>query len=162
MNSCSFPLTTARLQELDRLQRRMLRRIVRWRRDTSELWKNTIRRMKDRLHRAQQLHQCRPWSECYARAQWRFVGHIIDRDISLWSRILCKFNWTPHYDDTIPTLPQRHPGRPRRKWDDYIYAFCAQKWPRSRDLHWFDVLIHHTPSYYEDAFVIFMRTAIVS
>ena len=118
-----------------------------------------MRRMKDRLHRAEHLYHYRPWSECYARSQWRFVEHILHGDISLWSRVLCKFNWAPHYDSTIPHVPQRHPGRPRRKWDDYIHAFCSHTWPRSQSLHWFDVLIHHAPSYYEDAFASFLRPA---
>ena len=156
--SC-FPLTISKLDDLDRLQRRMLRRIVGWRRIDGEAWEDTMRRMKQRLDNADRLYHCRPWSMSFARSQWRFVDHLLHGDISLWSRILCKYNWSPVYDEYAMATPQRRPGHPRMRWDDHIHAFCTFLWPQLQDRRWFDILVHHDLFQYEKAFVAFLRHA---
>ena len=52
----SFPLSSAKLQEMDRLQRRMLRRIIGWRRFDDEDWRHTMTRMNDRMSQARQQY----------------------------------------------------------------------------------------------------------
>ena len=44
-----LPMTKGRLQELDKLQRKMLRRIVGWRRIINEDWTIIMKRMTDRF-----------------------------------------------------------------------------------------------------------------
>ena len=59
---CSFPLRKRELDSLDILQRKMMRRIVGWRRIEGEDWQITMTRMKFRLDRGQNLHRCEEWS----------------------------------------------------------------------------------------------------
>ena len=87
-----LPMTKGRLQELDKLQRKMLRRIVGWRRIENEDWSITMKRMNDRLDQGQRLFYCEPWSIRFARNQWRYIQHLIKAYPLLWTRILYKYN----------------------------------------------------------------------
>ena len=55
-----FPTTRGQIEDMDRLQRQMLRRIIGWRRVDGEDWKDTMKRMKLRLERGQDLYYCQP------------------------------------------------------------------------------------------------------
>ena len=158
---CTFPLSVARLQVLDRLQRRMLRRIVGWRRIDTEPWSCTMRRMNERLDMGHRLYPLKSWTECYARALWRYVLHIIHGPISLWSRILCKFNWQATPDPSSRIRPRRSVGRPRLRWDDIVHSFCSFIWPGYAGAHWFDILVRHLDEDYEEVFVTFVSAALV-
>ena len=57
------------LAEMDVLQRKMMRRIMGWRRIESEAWEATISRMKHRLENCQSLCYCQPWSAKIMRNQ---------------------------------------------------------------------------------------------
>ena len=80
----SFPLTRSHVEELDILQRKMLRRIIGWRRVDGEGWDETMRRMRDRMDDAHQLYQWSTWSYRFFRDQWRFAVHCVKIPISQW------------------------------------------------------------------------------
>ena len=108
-------MTIAHLQEMDRLQRRMLRRIIGWRRIDGQDWETTMHRMNERIDCARRQYSWKIWSMSFARAQWRFIGHILQGPISLWSRVLCKFNWSITHDPKSSIWPHRSIGHPRQK-----------------------------------------------
>ena len=85
-------MTRYHLQKLDILQRKMLRRIVGWRRIDGEDWKATMKRMNDRLEQGHNLYVCQPWSMVYARSQWRYIKHMVDAYLLLWALTICKVN----------------------------------------------------------------------
>ena len=138
----------------------MIRRIVGWRRNDREDWQTTTHRMNIRLECARRQYSWKVWSMSFARAQYRFISHILQGPISLWSRILCKFNWSVTYDPQCRIWPHRFAGHPRQKWDDYIYGCCKDVWPDARDLHWLDLLIHHHRNEgMEDSYVAYVSRA---
>ena len=149
-----LPMTKHHLQKFDILQRKMLRRIVGWRRIDGEEWKDTMKRMNDRLEEAQRLFFCEPWSMIFARSQWRYVKHLMDAYPLLWARIMIKFNKYSTDDPECDFLPYRTPGHPRMRWDDHIHSFCYKIWPRLRGRHWFDILCHQDVASYEDEFIL--------
>ena len=151
-----LPMTKGRLQELDRIQRKMMRRIVGWRRIEDEDWSITMKRMKTRLEWGQTLFYCEPWTIRFARIQWRYIQHLIGAYPLLWARIMCKFNIYPTDDPQSEFLPHRYPGHPRMRWDDHIRSFCNKIWPELRGRHWFDILCHHDLSKYEDEYVLYI------
>ena len=63
-----FPIPQSQLERLNQLQRKMMRRIIGWRRTEGEEWIDTMRRMKKRLETSQSYYYCVPWAEKYARA----------------------------------------------------------------------------------------------
>ena len=152
----SFPMLRSQLEALDILQRKILRRIVGWRSLPDESWEATMSRMKRRLEHGQMLYYCEPWSIRFARAQWRYINHILHGPLLLWARTLCKYNWNPHRDHAADALPHRGQGRPRMRWDDNIHRFCHSKWPHLQDYHWFDLLIDVEMKDLEDEFIIFI------
>ena len=152
-----FPLHQSHLQALDVLQRKMLRRIIGWRMLQDESWKDVMAIMKDRFARAQCLYYSEPWSMRFARNQWRYINHLLRGSPLLWSRSLCKYNWSSHIDSSSSSLPQRRQGRPRMRWDDNIHKFCQRYFPDQRYRHWVDdVLVHVDMQDFEDEFVIFL------
>ena len=81
-------MTKHKIEQMDILQRKILRRIIGWRRIEDESWKGTMERMNLRMGNARKLYDCKDWSIVFAQAQWRYVSHITDGPISMWSRIL--------------------------------------------------------------------------
>ena len=102
------------------------------------------------------LCDCKMWSKVFAAAQWRYVSHLIDGPVSIWSRILCKFNWSPKYDPHSMFTPYRYSGHPHLRWDDHIHAFCQKKWSGSENEHWFDILKWHSMKDLEQEYVNFL------
>ena len=135
----------------------MLRRSVDWRRIEGEEWRATMIRMNGRLARALQLYPCQPWWVRHARNQWRYIHHLIDAYLLLWTRILCKFNAYPVYDPEVSTQPRRNVGHPRLRWDDHIKAFCWKRWPQHHGRHWFRILSHYRIESCEDDYILFMN-----
>ena len=112
----AFPFTRRQLDILDALQRKMLRRIVGWRRVDGEPWDETMRRMKKRIEDARQLYNWQLWSCRFFRDQWRFAVH-------LWtaaSKPMLMYNFYSCFDINGMNVPHRDVGRPRMKWDDNI------------------------------------------
>ena len=146
----SFPLTRSHVEELDILQRKMLRRIIGWRRIEGEAWDETMRRMRDRSDHAHQLYPWQIWSYRFFRDQWRFAVHCMKKPISRW--ILC-YNSIPLSDVRGEYIPHRDVGRPRIKWDDHLRAFFLHYFPNRASEHWSYILVEHVGL--EDAFVDF-------
>ena len=153
---CTLPMTKHKLDQLDILQRKMLRRIIGWRRVEDEPWRDTMKRMNQRMEHAEQLYTCKVWSNVFAEAQWRYVSHIIHGPISMWSRILCKFNWSTKDDPHAMFAPYRYSGHPHLRWDDHIHAFCQQKWRSGKNVHWFDILKWQSMKDLEQEYVDFL------
>ena len=63
----SFPLTRCQVALLDTLQRKMVRRIVGWRRIDGEPWDETMRKMRDRVEGARHLYDWKCWSQRFLR-----------------------------------------------------------------------------------------------
>ena len=55
-----LPMTKHHLQKFDILQRKMMRRIIGWRRIDGEDWNGTMKRTNDRLEQRQHLYFCQP------------------------------------------------------------------------------------------------------
>ena len=157
----TFLMTLGKLKELDRLQRRILRRIIGWRRIDGEEWRTTMIRMNGRLSRANQIYARKSWSSSFARSQWRYVCHLLHGPISLWSRILCKYNWSAAYDPQSCVIPHRRLGHPRRKWDNHIHSFCLFLWPAQEYTHWFDILVNRYAEDYEETYTEYLSHALV-
>ena len=65
-----FPKTKNQNEDMERLRRRMLRRIIiGLRRIDGEEWKETMQRMNLRLSPGLDLYYCKPWSISFARNQ---------------------------------------------------------------------------------------------
>ena len=123
-----------------------------------EDWKDTMKRMKIRLERGQDLHYCQSWSISFARNQWRYVHHVINGNLLIWSRVMCKYNFHPINDLASPFLPRRSVGHPRLRWDDHIHNFCWKTCPEFRGRHWFDILSNHYLADYEDEYVLYITS----
>ena len=114
----------------------MLRRITGWRRMSSESWRDTMKRMIDRLNAAHELYPWQVWSMRFARDQWRIVHHPITGPYLVWARTLSKYNSNPHTDPVTAHSPfYRSPRHPRMRWDDNIHRFCRITWPDLRKKH---------------------------
>ena len=111
------------LRGLDVLQRKMMRRIIGWRRIFHESAHATMQRMNERLRRANHLYYCEPWSMKFARGQWRYVHHLATAPTQLWGKCLCKYTWNSFDDFAGDTVPYHLPGHPRMKWDHSIHGF---------------------------------------
>ena len=129
----SFPLTRDQVEVLDALQRKMLRRIVGWRRVDGEPWDETMRRMRDRLERARRLHNWQRWSYRFFRGQWKFVVHFSKTTMSEWMLL---YNCSPCFDVRGDYVPHRDVGRPRTKWDEHLKQFFVHHFPNRRGEHW--------------------------
>ena len=84
----TLPLTKSYILQLDILQRKMLRRIIGWRRHPDEDWHSTMRRMNDRMSKGFDLYQWKNWSEIFARSQWNMANHILRYKPRTWSKSL--------------------------------------------------------------------------
>ena len=157
----TLPLTKARLKDLDILQRKMLRRIVGWRRQENEPWEETMRRMNRRLEFGQKLHFSQPWSISYARAQWRYALHVACGSNELWSQRLVQYNCTAKVDPKSPHLPYRTRGHPCMRWDDNIRKFCWMNWQTRFGRHWSDAFSNVDAQTFEDEYVIFLAGDLV-
>ena len=150
------------LDKLDVLQRKMLRRLVGWTRIDDVSWRDTMRRMNIKLHRAQDLFYCQSWKIGFARSQWRYISHILHAHPLLWARRLCKFNFNPVTDPVRLYLPHRSQGRPKMHWDDHVKDFLWQTYPHHHGRHWFDICadLHFEILSLEDAYVAYITGAV--
>ena len=149
----TLPMTQLRLWKMDTLQRKMIRRIVGWRRVVDETWQQTMSRMKQRVSRAAEMYSCTKWSHAWAQAQWRYAMHICRSHAETWMRQLCKHNVSGTRDPESMSVPHRSRGRPRYRWDHYLQSFCDEQWPTLHKRHWHDVLAVCNFSNLEQSFV---------
>ena len=70
-------LTQQQINQLDRVQRRMLRAIVGWVRHNDELWENTMRRMRDRIFNALSIYNVTPWGQQMAANKFKMVSRFM-------------------------------------------------------------------------------------
>lgn len=120
---CILSMTKDNLRKLDIIQRKILRYINGGRRLHGQSWKSIMSRMTSRLEVGHYLHYCQSWSICFARAQWKYIIHLLEPYTLLWTRQLLKFNFDPQDDQKRPYQSSRRRGYPRRRWDDYIKDF---------------------------------------
>ena len=57
-----FQMTRGQLEDINKLHKHVLRRIIEWRFIDGEDWKDAMKRMKLRLERSQYLYYYQPWS----------------------------------------------------------------------------------------------------
>lgn len=72
-------LTTSQLKSMDSLQRRMLRSIVGWVRHDSELWSDTIRRMRTEHNQPLKIKQIEDWMFQFARRHFRLICRFVQQ-----------------------------------------------------------------------------------
>ena len=105
----SLPLSKRKLEEIDALQRKMLRSIIGWYRVEGEAWSDTMRRMKSGVQSALRQSPVTTWSEVYRRTQHSFGARIVKQNA--WP--LFAASWDPTRHNNFATQPKRKPGRPR-------------------------------------------------
>ena len=108
----SLPLTKRQLEDIDALQRKMLRSIVGWYRVEGEAWSDIMRRMKSRVQSALPQWPVPPWSEVYRSTQHSFGSRIVKQNA--WP--LFAASWDPTRHNNFATQPKRKPGRPPKRW----------------------------------------------
>ena len=131
----------------------MLRRIVGWRRNENESWRDTMHRMNQRLDAAQSYYYCMPWSERFARSQWRFAAHIQSLFLQSWAHQMILYSPQHNEDPYAEYLANRSQGRPHMRWDDYLQKFCELTWPEYGNDHWISTLGKIDIKSYEAAYV---------
>ena len=120
-----LPLTTAQLQRLDAVQRRMLRNIAGWVRVEDEPWDETMRRMRARLAAALRQHLVEDWSRGVCQRRWDQAWHIAHNPTS-WPSRTTAWNPATFFDPAAVTMPCRGRGRPLTRWGDTLCTFSAQ------------------------------------
>ena len=118
-----LPVSKSKIKELDRLQRKMLRRIIGWRRTPNEDWHDTMKRMNDRLENAQSLYYCEDWSSKYAKNLWKYAYHVACLGSEQWARVLTLESRKIRQDTDAIFAPFRSPGRPKLRLDDEFASF---------------------------------------
>ena len=123
----TLALTKVQLENINVLQRKMLRSIVGWVRVNGEDWSETMRRMNHRLSVALELFPIPTWTEQLAKRQFQFAAKIASEQS--WSSIaghwICTTGWQANFDN----MPSRKRGRPLVKWDDKLSHLTHQLFP---------------------------------
>lgn len=120
----TLPLSASLLEDLEIVQREMLRKIVGWVRIGDESWETTMSRMKDRVHRALLQRPVIPWTTRIGKALWKLIVRIKEAPSESW--ISQSSKWFPNEceDESTEFLAYRGRGRPSLKWDDVVTRFC--------------------------------------
>jgi len=127
----SLPLTRAQLDQLDAVQRRMLRSVVGWAPLIGQDWESAMRRTNARLQLALDRFPIEDWTLQLATRQHKLAEKLARREDSWPARAI---RWDPRVLDIhSPSVAQRGPGRPRRKWYDYLRTFAAENFPQSAE-----------------------------
>jgi hypothetical protein len=119
----AITLTGHHLDLLDRLQRRMLRLIVRWVRLPEEPWSDTMRRMRERVQSAMVQCGVQTWSHDALARKWRWAGKVARMSEDRWPKRVA--TWDPRDVPQHGALGRtsRRRGRPRRRWEDDLNEF---------------------------------------
>ena len=148
----TLPLTRKKVEELDRLQKKMLRRIIGWRRAPNEEWHETMRRMSLRLEHAQSLYYCEEWSTRYARNLWRYADYLVHHNHSHWAKLMTWGSRSMKEDPHALFAPHRYSGRPKTRWDDGLARFFETLFPDS-DAHWLQLFPSICSIQFESEFI---------
>ena len=114
------PLTVTQLEDLDVMQRKMLRRIAGWVRLDDEGWDVTGHRMKARLQNALCARPVNPWSQTRHENRERLLQKLDGQHgtgLGILSHVwipTAALNTSP--DGCVPRRPQ---ARPRTRWTDH-------------------------------------------
>lgn len=149
-----LPLTRTEIEELDVLQRKMLRRIVGWRRIEGESWDVTMRRMRTRLEHGRTLYDWKDWSYRLVRDQWRFAIHLTSTTSPMMSAML-RYTSAAQHDSEGLYFPHRCVSRPKMKWDYYLKTFSQQHFPHRSSEHWSCVIKSVSCMEFEPLFIDF-------
>ena len=132
--SVTLPLTQRQLFRLDSTQRRMLRSIIGWPRNSAEDWRANMRRMNEKLETTMELHPMQLWTDRLYLRQFRLATSFASKT-NKWPMLAA--SWSP-LDDwklNFVTKPRRRRGRPSCRWDDRLsnFAECRLKssWPEA-------------------------------
>ena len=146
-----LPLSKSQLESFCVLQRKMIRRIIGWRRIADEAWRDTMIRMDGRMSLAMDIFPIQSWKECIHRARWRLACHIAQTSGSSWMKCMVHLSKSPIHDMLHGYVPQRSRGRPRIRWDDSLRSFCEEYLISPN--HWVESVIPFCNDVYiEDAF----------
>ena len=149
-----LPLSQSQIQSICIVQRKMLRRVVGWRRIDGEPWRDTMIRMNQRLTRAMDLHFIASWEDSIWRARWRFACHIATSHHDAWIRRAGYLSNSLIIDPVLPRMLTRSRGRPRTRWDDMLTTFTSDFLYSTN--HWIDGIVPYVhDTNIEDAFVDF-------
>ena len=130
--AAALPLTYTQLQHLDATRRRMLRSIAGWVRYPEDDWLCTAKRVIKKLAHALAEFPMTPWSEQVATRQHNLAVRVLSKQQS-WP--LRAARWGPSAPPAGEPSYSRSPGRPRRKWDDYLNTFSDAEFHKK----WFEI-----------------------
>lgn len=119
------------VENLDVVQREMLRGMVGWVRIPEEPWNVTMRRMFTRVKNAFAHTKMKVWSVRLAEIQWEFIGRFKSLPLTSWpSRAAF---WQPREVDDVSCdfMPHRTVGRPFTRWDDTVSRFTWKHFGRN-------------------------------
>lgn len=146
----TLPLTATQQKRIWAIQRKMLRKLVGWRRIADEPWQDTMRRMKYRVEHAQRGYFVESWELRWKRNQWRYAVHLANLPGSSWAKLHVLYH-PPSIDDlSMDSVPHRAPGRPALRWHDALRRFCSTYLQRD---DWLEAVREHP--YLEDEFCNF-------
>jgi len=114
------PLTKADLEELDVVQRKMLRRIVGYVVRNGDEWDDFHRRMRCKMDGALSRHPISAWSCVLTARKQKLADKLAAGSCpALVQRV---FQWDPHCsaDPKLTQVPSRTRGRPRCTWASAI------------------------------------------
>ena len=154
----TLPISKSQLTSFGACQRRMLRSICGWRRIDGEDWADTMRRMKRRVQVGMMLHYVMSWEQRLHKSVWSYAKYLThSNQNSPWCAMV---RWRPDtlHDASLPQQPRRHPGRPRKRWDDDMRRFLQAKFNSSDN--WLDLACRNYGAFHdcESEFVVWMMT----
>ena len=130
----TLPFTQRQLFKLDRTQRRMLRSIIGWPRNSAEDWRANMRRMNERLETTMELHPMQLWTHRLYLKQCRLATSFASKT-NKWPILAASWNPLDDWKLNFVTKPRRRRGRPSCRWDDRLsnFAECRLKssWPEA-------------------------------
>ena len=127
--------------QVDITQRKMLRKIIGWRRVPDEPWDITMRRMKLRMSSALDQWYIKPWSMRINLSRWSHACRVKAVEPERWVSLACKWKPDSTFDLWHDCVPYRSVGRPVLKWDDSLASFSKSifgcKWhDNDRNARW--------------------------
>ena len=124
----TLPLTTRQKQQLDAVQRRMLRSIAGWARPVDGDWAIAMRQTNKCVNTALLQFPMENWTVKLARRQLKLAFKFADNDQAWAAKGI---RWHPGKIDARKQLDAyRGQGRPRRTWDDDLATFSRQNFPQ--------------------------------